>query len=96
MKNIKIWKRWKRFEFELNIYRKADPCDFKVGDEVICLFNNSGHKFWPELKEKLVIKKLRYYYPNRYWEMSFENTENHYFCEYDFKKVKKEIAVCLD
>lgn len=87
MENFEFRKNIGRFAIKINFYKKAYPCKFKKGDKVKCKFNNSGHKFWPELKEELIIKRVKFYYPNGYWDLNFENTQNNYFCEYDFEKI---------
>ena len=96
MKSIhKYYKFW-RFKIEFNFYgNKKRHCEFKVGDEVECLFGDSGHRFWDALQGKLIIKKIRYDYRSDCYELMFTTTEKMfkrkediYFYENDFRKVR--------
>jgi hypothetical protein len=92
MKSIHKYYKLGRLQIELNFYgSKKKPCKFKIGDEVKCLFGDSGHKFWNELREELIIKKIKYDYHSGLYELQFKNaTTNTYFYENDFKKVNHE------
>ena len=62
---------------------KKNKSNFKVGDEVRCQFGNSGHKWYPELKDKLIVTKMKYQWYSGYWDLYFkrfhdENIENAY------------------
>ncbi len=59
----------------------------KVGDKVMCLFGNSGNKFWCEqLTPAVTVSKIIRHRdkPN---ELIFEEIPDERFYENDFKKV---------
>lgn len=65
---------------------KKKKSEFKKGDVVKCMFNDSGHLFWPQLQEpNLIIKKLRYNYCNKMYSISFDGIN--FFYTNDFCKV---------
>jgi hypothetical protein len=72
-------------KIEIYPFRK-NKTEFKIGDRVECRFGNSGHKFYPELKENLIIKRMKYDYYSGFWGLNFGS--KHYFCENDFEVLK--------
>ena len=95
MKGLHKYFKLGRLQIEITLYgNRKEPCKFKVGDEVKCLFNDSGHKFWNQLSGKLIIKKIKYSYRASMYELMFTTTEKMferkedvYFYENDFRKV---------
>lgn len=83
--------RIRNFKIEIRNYgwKKQSKPDFKIGDEVECCFGNSGHKFYPELRDKLIITKMKYQWYSNHWDLYFNNWK-HNFCENDFKLVTKK------
>jgi hypothetical protein len=81
--------RVRNFKIEIKNYGwKKNKSEFKIGDKVKCRFGNSGHKFYPELREELTITKMKYAWYSGYWDLYFNNGK-HNFCENDFQKENK-------
>ena len=68
---------------------RKNKSDFKIGDKVECRFGNSGHKFYPELRDKLIITKMKYQWYSGYWDLYFNDRKNG-FCEVDFELVSRK------